>query len=107
MFSIDRYGKIRLTRGDTASIRVAIKTNDGKDYEIKPLDELKLTLKKNVNSEPLYTYMGQGDLILIPPNNNIGSGLYIYDIQLKTELGNIYTIAHAYFEVYGEVSTNG
>lgn len=105
MFSIDKYGKIIITVGDTATIKLHIQTADGKEYKLKDSDEVVFTAKKNINQvEPSIQITAQSGVIIFPPNWKADSGLYVYDIQLTNELENVYTVAHGYMSVVGEVT---
>jgi len=107
MFKIYPDNKIKLTKGDTATIRVSIKDNDGNVYSIKDGDEIKMTVKKSPSdSSPLFSLLANKDVIIINPSNTSAkdTGVYIYDIQLNTTEGNVYTIVQGYFELLEEVS---
>ena len=47
MLNIDENNNITLTRGDSASIAVALKNPDGSDYTLQSGDELLFTVKYN------------------------------------------------------------
>lgn len=88
---------ISLTRGDTARITVTV-TNEitGEEYVIGPGDTLKFSVKKTV-SDPDYTFQivsEESSMIHIQPEDTreLESGKYLYDIELTTTLGDVYTV---------------
>lgn len=103
---------IRLTRGDTARLNVTIKTNVSQGvYEVKPEDILVLTVKKSVRDvEPAVQVINTGSSVFhIKPEdtNNLAFGKYLYDVQITTSTGDVYTvIGPCTFELMKEVTTN-
>lgn len=101
---------IQLTRGDTASLSVAIfneVTQEG--YSVKENDTLRLTVKENVKSEQILIQkevVGTNKLVIDPEDTKpLTFGKYTYDVELETEFGDISTIIEpSTFEVLPEVS---
>lgn len=95
MLKVQKNGEIMLTRGDTARLNVNI-NNDSQPYEISADDELKMTVKRNVRDEDIgfQKVVKGGTLIHIKPEDTagLGFGKYVYDIQLTTAAGDVYTI---------------
>ena len=92
--------RISLTRGDTAALRVEItrESADGTQtpYEMAQTDTLVLTAKKG-NLRPgerlEITAVGTPTLSIRPEHTkNLPPGDYVYDIQLKTAAGDVYTV---------------
>lgn len=109
MFVIDKDKKIILTKGDTATIHVAVQTLDGKPYDIKPTDVITMSVRKTPNSEIGFSKEAtQEHFIIINPEDteDLKSGLYCYDVQLQSD-GSVFTIVPMrFFELRDEV-TNG
>lgn len=110
MLNVSSNGAIKMTRGDTARLTVAItKELDGSAYTMEPADTLTLTVKKFVNDREAQlqkTVTGSG-LFSIEPADTAGLpfGRYQYDVQLTTAAGDVYTvIGPACFEILKEVT---
>lgn len=101
-----------MTRGDTAYLKVNVEKLNGdskESYTIKSTDTLTLTVKdeKELDKQPLLqkTVTGTATIGLVPIDTKaIAFGKYVYDIQLTTSGGEVYTIVpHAHFIVDKEV----
>ena len=96
MFNIDEDGVIRLTRGDTARLSIALQNNEGEDYELSSKDVLRFTIKKSANNkEFLVQKVNVGDpLFHIEPEDtqSLKYGSYVYDVEITTSEGDVYTI---------------
>lgn len=95
MFYIDKTThKIILTKGDNAEIIVSIKDVNGEDREIYGDDVITLTVRKSVNSAIAVAKTAEKGIISFTPDdtNHLPPGSYVYDVQLKTGAGKIYTI---------------
>ena len=95
MFYIDKTThKIILTKGDNAEIIVSIKDANGEDREVYGDDVITLTVRKSVNSAIAVSKTAERGIISFTPDdtNRLPSGSYVYDVQLKTGAGKIYTI---------------
>lgn len=103
-------GTIRLTRGDTARLTVEIINDLTKEsYTMSEKDELTLTVKSNVKSNEFVfqkKVVGSNSFIIDPPDTNGAPfGKYTYDVQLNTEIGDVYTIVEpSVFEILTEVT---
>lgn len=109
MFIIDQKNrKIKLTRGDTATMLVQIFDIEGKEYEIKDSDVITFTLRKNSASEVSLTKVAIPSHHIIFESNDTSQltpGLYKYDLQLTTVEGGVYTIIQDnYFELLPEIT---
>ena len=106
MFVIQDDKKIILTRGDTASILVSVKTLDGKDYDIGD-GTVTLTIRRSPNTQiAVQKVADENHYIVIAPEDtsSLETGLYVYDIQLR-QGDNIYTIVPmSFFELRSEVT---
>jgi len=107
MFIIDKRHNIKLTKGDTASMFVRVKTLDGGDYAIKSTDTITLTVK-NVSGQSILTKTADAEHYIVISHSDTSAlnvGTYYYDVQLTTTEGNYYTIIpQSYFELTVEVS---
>lgn len=113
---------IYLTRGDTAFLSVELFYYDSncekKKFELLDGDEIYLTVKSSFDVEEFLfqkkiTYKEVNDagevLIKILPSdtNNLQFKKYVYDVEIKTFDGNIYTIIPpSIFEIMPEVTTH-
>lgn len=110
MLYIDNDNTIHLTRGDTARISVPI-TNEqtGTDYELTDKDTLILTIKKRETDSTslLQKIINGSSTFYIQPidTKDLAFGKYVYDVQLTTEAGDVYTvIVPTTFEILKEVT---
>lgn len=107
---------IYLTRGDSAALNIKI-TNYGcnQPYELSDGDEVFLTVKESYTLESFvfqkritYTDLIDGDIIFkILPNdtNSLDFKEYIYDVEIKTSVGDVYTIIPpSIFKIESEVT---
>lgn len=89
---------IRLTRGDTARFDVDIINQvDGTPYELQEGDVLTLTVRLTPSTPEKAVQReaepGTTSIYLRPEDTaNLGVGQYVYDIQLTTAAGDIYTV---------------
>lgn len=109
MFIIDpKLQKVKLTRGDTATMLVQIYDLEEKLYEIQPGDIITFTLRKSSKSEVCLTKEATEDHYIIINSEdtiNLSPGLYKYDLQLTTNEGFVYTIIqNNYFELLSEIT---
>ena len=110
MLYVNKDGTIQLTRGDTARLTITIQNDlDGNDYEVAPTDTLKLTIKKTVNdSKPAVqkTVTGYSQFYIEPEDTkDLSFGKYLYDVELTTASGDVYTvIVPTAFEILKEVT---
>lgn len=91
MFNIDEKNRIKITRGDTAFITISV---DG--YEMAENDKLTFSVKYDAeDTEYLFTKQADEDNVIhIEPQDtkNAYFDKYIYDIQLTTTNGDVFTI---------------
>lgn len=89
-------GVISLTRGDTGYLElVKVNQTDKNDWEID--DIVTLSVKEKIDSED-YLFQRQvqaGQPIIIYPSDtrDLEYGRYVYDIQINTVLGEVFTVA--------------
>lgn len=88
------------TRGDTW-----IFTVDLTDYEVQEGDTLTFTLAAEVGGDAIITQTIQADQSFYITETQLEVGTYVYDVQLNTSHGEVFTvITPAVFEVTGEVT---
>ena len=111
VLTVDKDNTIHLTRGDTARLLIDRAANavTGRDYVFTPEDRVTMTVKKTVydTSPALQISVPGGAAIHIKPEDTreLSFGRYLYDVQLTTADGDVYTvIAPATFEVMKEVT---
>lgn len=101
---------IGLTRGDTAFLAVPIENVDtGKAYALAAGDELVFTVKSNAYADKvLFQKKLSGDNTFeIKPEDTatLDFGHYVYDVQITTEIGHVFTVIEpSDFEVLEEVT---
>lgn len=99
---------IRLTRGDTAYLQVPLKTADGA-YTINADDTLEFSVKRTTKDEDYVfqkTVIGEDTFHIEPVDTTeLSFGKYVYDIQLTTNNGDVFTVVPpSTFEVLAEVT---
>jgi len=102
--------QISLTRGDTAYLIVPI-FNDvtSEDYVLSPDDTITFTVKKTVDdTEFIFQKVMKGsNEIHILPEDTIGCSYttYMYDVQLTTANGDVFTVIEpTKFRITSEVT---
>lgn len=108
MFVIEQKSKkIILTRGDTASMLIEVQDINGNKYEFEDGDIITFTMRKSPKSErALQLTADENHYIVFAPEDTseLDTGLYVYDIQLRSG-DNIYTIVPmSFFELRNEVT---
>lgn len=101
---------IELTRGDTARLSVDVTDDDGELYEVQSHDTLTLSIKKKVkDSEALVskTIIGSTTFHIEPKDTSgLPFGKYVYDVQITTAEGDVYTvITPSEFKIAEEVTS--
>lgn len=108
MFRINKKtNKILLTKGDNASFKVNIIEANGQTRQLFDDDTITLTVRKTANSDVAFSKTAVKGVIDIVPadTKSLTTGNYVYDIQLTTFGGNIYTIVPiSNFEIGEEVT---
>ena len=109
MITVGASGVIRLTRGDTARLEVSVNSQDGEPYEIRADDTVTLTVRRTANDPTIQmqkTVVGSGSFYIAPKDTqHMQFQKYVYDIQITTGAGDVYTvIPPSTFEVMEEVT---
>ena len=108
MFKINqKTNKIYITKGDNASFKVRVIEASGSERQLFDDDVITLTVCKNPNSDVALSKTAVKGVIDIVPadTKSLTTGNYVYDIQLTTFGGNIYTIVPiSNFEIGEEVT---
>lgn len=95
MFIIDKNHKIKLTKGDTATMFVEVFDLDKEPYEIQPTDVITLTIRKGATKPVALSKVADSDhYITINSDDtaNMDAGLYVYQVELRSEGDYVYTI---------------
>ena len=100
---------IKLTRGDTAYLSVPITMANGEPYEMQSTDTLTLSVKKWLTDTEYKfqkTSIGTNTFHIEPSDTkNLEFRKYVYDIQLQTAEGDVFTvIPTSEFEILTEVT---
>lgn len=110
MLYIESNNVIRLTRGDTAKLTVPIENDlDNSSYVMDERDTLTFTIKKSVkDNENLVQKVvtGSNNFHIKPEDtDSLPFGKYVYDVQLTTAGGDVYTVIEpTSFEILSEVT---
>ena len=95
---VDKDNTIQLTRGDTArySIGQIVKTITNTNYTPTADDTVTMTIKKTaLQADPfVQLIVPGGEVFHIKPEDTkeMAFGKYVYDVQLTTADGDVYTI---------------
>lgn len=89
-----RNSQIKITRGDSASLKVMLKMSNGDPYEMASGDTLTLTVRRRPGDTKLAEITSSTDTLAIAPadTKDLEAGLYCFDIQLTTSGGDIFTV---------------
>lgn len=110
MLYIESNNVIKLTRGDTAKLTVPIENDlDNTSYVMDEQDVLTFTIKKSVkdNDNLVQKVVTGSNNFHIKPEDtdSLPFGKYVYDVQLTTAGGDIYTVIEpTTFEILSEVT---
>lgn len=111
MLTVDKDNAVHLTRGDTARLLLGSVVNEvtGKDYPVSAEDTVTFTVKKTVyDTTPVVqiTVPGGAAIHITPEDTKeLSFGKYLYDVQIATADGDIYTvIPPTTFEILKEVT---
>lgn len=110
MLYIESNNVIRLTRGDTAKLTVPIENDlDNSSYVMDEQDTLTFTIKKSVkdNGKLVQKVVTGSNNFHIKPEDtdSLPFGKYVYDVQLTTAGGDVYTVIEpTSFEILSEVT---
>lgn len=110
MLYIESNNVIKLTRGDTAKLTVPIENDlDNSSYVMDEQDTLTFTIKKSVkDNENLVQKVvtGSNNFHIKPEDtDSLPFGKYVYDVQLTTAGGDVYTVIEpTSFEILSEVT---
>lgn len=110
MFVVEKFTKkITLTRGDNAELAISLFDEFGNAYELQPGDSLTFSMKKEVTDESLALEkeITSGNVFNFVPSDtaNLPFGKYLYDIQLNTAGGEVYTVIPPSNFIVGEEIT--
>ena len=89
--------KIYLTRGDTAYIELKLRAKrDGEELEFQEGDKIYFSVKEDVGAEDylFQRVVNPGEVIVIEPSDTkqLDYGIYLYDIQVSTAMGEVFTV---------------
>lgn len=110
MLYVNADGTIQLTRGDTARLSVTIENElTNGNYEVSNSDKLCLTVKRKLDdAEPVFQKMiiGANQFHILPKDTQgLDFGKYLYDVELTTAAGDVYTvIVPSTFEILKEIT---
>lgn len=96
MFKIEKNNKMTLTRGDSAFFDVSIETDSGEEYQVGQGDQLVMTVKASTMQacpDMELKLTGSASFEIEPEDTRkMRYGHYMYDIQLTTGSGDVFTI---------------
>lgn len=98
-----------LTRGDSADLEVNIYDINGSKYELQTGDVLVFTMKINCMSDVILIQKdisSDSTIHLAPEDTNLLSyGDYVFDVQLTTAGGDVYTVIPPHAFIIGKEVT--
>ena len=85
---------IKITKGDSAVFNVDIAFADGTPYILKTGDMLIMTVRRRIGSELLLQSVSSTNTITLTHEmtSKLVPGYCVYDIELKTSSGEVYTV---------------
>lgn len=96
MFKINQKNEISLTRGDNAEFTVVLTDETNSDYTLNGADIITLSVKENINDSFTVlqkAYYGTSKIEIEPEDTRgLSFKKYVYDIQLNTHDGKVYTV---------------
>lgn len=95
MFEIKKDNSILITRGDSAFFIVDLVNSDGTKYIMTFGDKLKFTVKFSPTVEDnMIQKESETNSFKIEPNDTkeLDFGIYVYDIELITSAGDVFTV---------------
>lgn len=96
MLKINIKNEISITRGDSGEITVILSKETGEAYEMAVGDKIELTVRESVGAEDteISKAVTGSNIITLEPSDTktLPYGKYVYDIQLTTADGKIYTV---------------
>lgn len=108
MFKVNqKTNEIYLTKGDNAELKVKVFDANGVERQMFEDDVITLTIKKNTDSQAVLSKTANNCVINFVPSDtkSLTVGTYVYDIQLTTFGGNVYTIVPiARFKIGAEIT---
>lgn len=94
MFEASSNGQIKITKGDSAALKVNLQMANGEAYEMSSGDALTLTVKRRPGDTKLVEIVSDTNVLSFAPEDtkNLDAGVYCFDIQLATNDGDIFTV---------------
>lgn len=109
MITINEKGAIYLTRGDSAYLKISLNRN-GKFFQPQEGDKLEFSVKKDTTDEDYVVHkeFAANQAFVINPEDTkeLQFGKYVYDVQLTTANGEIYTVVEPSLFYIKEEVTN-
>lgn len=93
---------ITITKGDSASIKVTLRTEDGEEYVMHEGDKLIMTVRKKFESPVLIQIESATNIIDLFPKDTkcLEKGPCVYDIELQTSAGDVFTVVGINSDIY-------
>lgn len=87
-------GKIIITRGDSAALKVLLTMGNGEAYTMDSGDVLTLTVKKRPEDGVMMKVTSDTEVIKLTPADTklLDVGNCCFDIELKTKSGDVFTV---------------
>lgn len=88
-----KNGQIKITKGDSGSLRVCLEMTNGETYEMNSGDTLTLTVKRKPGAEKLVEIVSTNNILKFNPSDtkDLDIGAYCFDIELKTS-DDVFTV---------------
>ena len=100
---------ITMTRGDTAYLTVPLTTVNGNEYSVTYNDSMRFTVRKKTDDDEIVLQklvLGNNSFRIAPADTaDLEYGKYVYDIELTTGGGDVYTVVTKHYFILTEEIT--
>lgn len=95
--------RICMVKGDTGYLNINLHYDNGNNYAIREGDKITFSVKRSIydSDYALQKNVNAGEVIAINPEDtqNLTSGDYVYDVQLDTTLGEVFTVSYGELQI--------
>lgn len=95
--------RICMVKGDTGYLNINLHYDNGSNYVIREGDIITFSVKRSIydSDYALQKVVNAGEVIAINPEDtqNLTSGDYVYDVQLDTTLGEVFTVCYGELQI--------
>lgn len=95
--------RICMVKGDTGYFNINLHYDNGNNYVVREGDKITFSVKRSIydSDYALQKNVNAGEVIAIAPEDtqNLTSGDYVYDVQLNTTLGEVFTVSYGELQI--------